>query len=140
MEALVNAVSEFLAAIFARFGYVGRARRRANIRDELALLETLRGSASFGNESLAARHLTDHIDREVARYSGIEIEGKRKIAWGTVATAAIFGFPAAFWTYMLNQDGFDWLSLLPGAVAVFMLIGGLGVLFSGDSEANENSD
>lgn len=133
MEALVNAVSEFLAALFARFGYVGRARHRANIRDDLALLDLLRNSPSFGDDSDAARHLMGHIGIEVARYAGIEIEHRRKIQWGSVLTAAIIGLPAGYLTYKLNQGGFSWVSLLPGLISAFMLIGGLGLLFSRDS-------
>jgi hypothetical protein len=71
VEALVNSISEFLAALFARFGYVGRPRRRANLRDEIKLLDEIRDSPAFGAESDGARHLTDHIANELARYSGV---------------------------------------------------------------------
>lgn len=139
MEALVNAVSEFLAAIFARFGYVGRPRRRQNIRDELALLDLIRDSSAFGVESDAAGFLSGHITHEVARYSGIELERKRKIAWNSVVIALVVGIPFAYWTYKLNQHGFAWLSLLTGFVAGFMLIGGLGILLTGDDSSGESS-
>jgi hypothetical protein len=137
MGDLVNAVSEFLAAIFARFGFVGRQRRRVNIKEDLALLDALRESPAFGPQSAAASHLSAHIDNEVASYSGVE--PKRKIEWGSVVTAFVCGIPAAYVTYRLNQGGFSWFSLIPGLIAAFMLIGGLGLLFnSGDSESQED--
>jgi hypothetical protein len=136
MEALVNAVSEFLAAIFARFGFVGRQRRRVNIKEDLALLDALRESPEFGSDSTATTHLTTHINNEIARYAGFE--SKREIEWGSVATAFVFGIPAAYVTYKLNQDGFSWFSLIPGSIAAFMLIGGLGLLLNNkDSEEQE---
>jgi hypothetical protein len=137
MEALVNAVSEFLAAIFARLGFVGRQRRRANIKEDLSLLEIFRDSPAFGPESTPSTHLLAHINNEVARYSGVE--PKRKIQWGSVATALVFGVPAAYVTYKLNQDGFSWFSLLPGAIAAFMLIGALALLLNRqDSEEQKD--
>lgn len=127
MEALVNAVSEFLAAIFARLGYVGRTRRRASIRDEIGLLKMFRESPAFGIDSRAAQSLSEHITREVERYAGVE--PKSKVEWGSVAAAAIIGIPLGYWTYKLNQGGFSWVSLFPGTVSVLMLIAVLGVAF-----------
>lgn len=136
MEALVNSVSEFLAAIFARAGFVGRQRRRANIKEDLSLLDLIRNAPGFGPESPATSHLSAHISGEIARYSGIE--PKRRIEWSSVITAFVIGVPAAFVTYKLNQDGFSWFSLIPGLVAAFMLIGGLGLLLNTkDSEDQE---
>jgi hypothetical protein len=141
MEALVNAVSEFLAAIFARFGYVGRARRRAHVREDLALLDEIRKSDAYGAQSQTASYLHDHINREVAAYSGIELKHKRKIPWGTVILSIPIGLIFAYWTYKIVDDGFSLLSLLPGTVAAFFLIGGFGVLFTGDdSEQQKDQD
>jgi hypothetical protein len=136
MEALVNAISEFLAAIFARFGYVGRTRHRANIRDDLELLEQLRDSPAFGAESGAAQVLSEHINGQVARYS--RVEQKQKIQWGSVAAAAIIGIPLGYWTYKLNQDGFLWWSLFPGTLSGLMLIAALGLLFNRDAPSDES--
>lgn len=135
MEALVNAISEFLAAIFARFGYVGRPRRRAHLRDEIKLLDEIRESPAFGVESASARQLTDYISQEVARYSGVI--RKRKIPWSTVVISAVIGLPLSYWTYTMVQDGFVWYAIFPGAVATFFVIGGLAVLFTGDDSAPE---
>jgi hypothetical protein len=138
MEALVHAVSEFLAAIFARLGFVGRQRRRINIKEDLYLLDTLRDSPAFGPESTAATHLFAHIEGEVARYSGFE--QKPKIQWGSIATAFVIGIPAAYLTYKLSEDGFSWFSLITGPIAAFMIIGGLGLLNSNDSDSEKKED
>lgn len=96
MGALVNSISEVLAALFAKFGYVGRPRRRANLRDEIKLLEELRASPAFGPDTDSARFLTNHIANEVAGYAGVL--KKRKIPWGTVGVSAIIGLPFSYWT------------------------------------------
>lgn len=140
MEALINAVSEFLAAIFARFGYVGRTRRRAHIREDLALLDEVRKSDAYGPQSQTAGYLHDHINREVAHYSGIELKHKRKIPWGTVILSVPLGLVFAYWTYKIVDDGFSFFALLPGAVAAFFLIGGLGVLFTGDNSEKQEDE
>jgi hypothetical protein len=136
VEALVNAASEFLAAIFARLGIVGRPRRRAALRDELQLLTEFCESPDFGRESKAHRFLTDHVTSEVARYSGVELQRKRKIPWSSVVIALLIGIPLAYWTYRLNEDHFAWLSLLPGSLAALMLLAALGML-SGSSGSTE---
>lgn len=136
MEALVNSISEVLAALFARFGYVGRPRRRANLRDEIKLLEELRESPAFGADTDSARYLTNHIANEVARYAGVL--KKRKVPWGTVFLSAIIGLPFTYWTYTMVRDGFVWYSVFPGLVAAFFVIGGLGVLFTGDDSAEDD--
>jgi len=132
---LVNSISEFLAALFARFGYVGRPRRRDNLREELALLEEIRESPAFGVDSESARFLTDHIANEVARYSGVL--KKRKIPWGTVALSAVIGLPASYWTYTMVRDGFVWYAIFPGLIAGFFVVGGLAILFTGDDSSEE---
>jgi hypothetical protein len=138
VEALVNAISEFLAALFARFGYVGRPRRRTNLRDEIKLLEEIRASPAFGPDTDSARFLTNHIANEVARYAGVL--KKRKIPWSSVILAAIIGLPFTYWTYTMVRDGFVWYAVFPGLVAGFFLVGGLGVLLTGDDSVEDDSD
>jgi hypothetical protein len=78
--------------------------------------------------------LTDHITREVASFTGV----RKKIPWLSVALAVVIGAPLGYWTYRLNVDGFDWVSLIPGAIAGFMLIAVLGMLF-GSEESSRDS-
>ncbi len=138
MPALVNAISEFLAAIFAQFGYVGRTRKRAHIREDISLLAQIHESDAYGPQSEAAKNLHDHISREVTEYSGITLKHKRKLPWSTVLLAIPLGLVFAYWTYKIVDDGFSLFSLLPGTAAAFFLIGGLGVLFTGDDSEPED--
>lgn len=131
MEAIVNAISELFAAILGRFGHVGRARGRANIRQDLQLLEQIRGAPEFGSESEASGFLVSHITSEVARYSGHEPPRERP--WGSIALSLFIGIPLAFLAYSLSSDGFDWFSLLPGVGALLMLLAAIQ-LFTDDKE------
>ncbi len=139
MEGLVRAASEFLAAVLGMLGFVGRPRRRAHIRDDLDLLMRLRESPDFGPDSAAHGYLAGHITREVAGFSGIELDRKRKIPWFSVVLALVIGLPLAYWTYRLDEDGFNWVSLLPGAPAALLLLAALGMLFTGDQSAEQDS-
>jgi hypothetical protein len=96
MGELVNAASEFLVAIFARIGIVGRPLRRAAIRDEIQLPHEIRDSPDFGTETWAHRYLSDHVTTEVAKDSGIELKRKRKIPWGSVFLALTIGLPLGY--------------------------------------------
>jgi hypothetical protein len=140
MPALVNAISEFLAAIFAQFGYVGRTRKRAHIREDLILLSQVRESDAYGPQSEAVEDLHDHIKREITDYSRITLKHKRKIPWGTVLLAIPLGLVFAFWSYKIVDDGFSLFSLLPGTAAAFFLIGGFGVLFTGDDSEKQGDE
>ena len=137
MEALVNAITELLAAIFGRLGYVGRPRRRENIRDEIKLLDEIRSSSNFGAESESAQYLTDHITQEVARYSGVL--RKRKIPWGTVVFCAVIGLPLAYWTFTMVRNGFVWYAIFPGFIGGFFVVAGLGVWATGDDSADKQA-
>jgi len=128
MEMLVSAVSDFLAAVLSKLGFVGRTRRRAGIQDDLELLGRLRGAPEFGPDSAAHRFLVDHITLEVAKFAGVELKRTKRRDWVAVALALCIGLPLGYWTYKLNQDDFRWLSLIPGSVAGLMLVGALGTL------------
>jgi hypothetical protein len=44
------------------------------------------------------------------------------------------GAPLGYWTFQINQDGFEWYSLFPGAVAALMAISLLGMLLPSSEE------
>jgi hypothetical protein len=137
MDALVNAVSELFAAVLGRLGHVGRARGRANIRQDLDLLGQLRESPEFGSASPASRFLANHITAEVARYSGVV--PRQKKPWGSIWLALFMGIPLAYLAFSLNEDGFDWFSLLP-AIGAFVLFLAAIQLFTGDKEPESEGD
>jgi hypothetical protein len=116
MEAIVNAVSDLFAAILGRFGHIGRARGRTNIREDLALLVLLQQASSFGPESGVSKNLERHIETEVARYSGAEPQKKRP--WGSIVLAAFIGAPLAVFGFSLDS----WWAALPWAGAGLMLV------------------
>jgi hypothetical protein len=116
MEALVSAVSDLFAAILGRLGHVGRARGRANIREDLVLLAELQKISTFGPESEASKNLENHIKTEVARYSGADPPKKRP--WGSIALAVFIGAPLAAFGFSLGL----WWALLPWAGAALMLV------------------
>ncbi|MFL5818262.1 MAG: hypothetical protein ACJ76L_11770 [Conexibacter sp.] len=136
METLVRAASDFLAAILARVGVVGRPRRRAAIRQDLELLRDLEATPELGRDTWAHQVLIGHIALEVAKYSGVELP-RRRIPWGSVIFAALIGGPLGYLTYSINDDGFRWYSLFPGLIAGLMAIAILGMIFASDEEAPE---
>ena len=133
MEALVSAISDFIAAMLGVLGFVGRPRQRSGIREDLKLLEELRAHPDFGPESRAHGHLANHVSDQVDRFSGVRGE---RFAWRTFILALLIGIPCGYWTYTIVKDGFELWSLLPGALAFFMLAGALGMVF-GDSDDSE---
>jgi len=137
MDTLVNALSDFIAAVLARFGYVGRARRRAGIKDDLAHLHEFRESPAFGNDSQAHRYLSTHITSEVAKFSGIHQKRKKKRPWSSVVLALLIGVPLAYLTYSLVRDGFVWYALFPGIVGGLMLFAAIGMTIEGEAADDE---
>lgn len=131
MDALVSAISDFIAAILARFGYVGRARRRANIKEDLELLDALRKSEDFGPGSSAHTHLAHHIAADVARFSGVELKRNKIIPWGSIFVALAVGLPFGYLTVSIVEDGFAWYAVPPAVVAGLMLVAAIGMLIEG---------
>lgn len=139
MEGLVKAASDLIAALLRPLGFVGAPRRRSGIREDLEVLGKLRESPDFGRDSVAHRLLVDHITREVAKLAGIELKRKRKRNWGSAVIALLIAVPLGYWTYKLNQDGFQLLSLLPGAFSAVMFLGAFGLLL-GEQESPKRED
>lgn len=90
-DVLVKAASEFLAAVLSMLGFVGRPRRRARISSDLDLLLRLRESEDFGPSSPAHGYLIDHVTREAAQFSSVELIHKRKIPWLSVVLSSLIG-------------------------------------------------
>jgi hypothetical protein len=136
MDKLVAAASDFFAAILARFGFIGRPRRRAGIVEDLDLLERLRDTPEYGPESAAHTFLANHITVEVAKLAGIKT--RRPIQWGSVFLAFAIGAPFIYWAYWLNRDGFSWLGLVPSIVGGMMVIAIFGLIFANDEPQDES--
>jgi hypothetical protein len=102
-----------LAAILSTVGYVGKPRRRADIRDNLKLVTELAEHPDYGRGTWPHQALMNRTALDVARLAGVQLE-HRKIPWGSVVLAFVIGAPLGYWTFTLNQDGFRWYSLFPG--------------------------
>jgi hypothetical protein len=140
-EGLLSAAADFLAAVLRAVGYVGRPRRRAGIREDLELLTELEKFPDFGPGSFAHRILSDHIRTEVARLAGHELgSARRKIPWASVVLAAVIGAPLGFFTYRLDENGFRWYSIFPGAGALLMLVAIFGMFLPEQEAPIEEGD
>jgi hypothetical protein len=130
VESLINAASEFLAALLSLVGFVGKGHRRTAIRENLELLRELDAFPDyFGKGTFAYTALADYIVLEVAKLAEIELPSKRReIPWSALVTAAILGGGTGHLTYVLNKNGFRWYSIFPGAFAALMLLGIWGML------------
>ena len=126
MESLIRAVGDFLAAVLGAVGFVGRPRRRANIRHDLELLRDLEAtSRDFAPGTKPHQELTEHIAREVTTHSDLN---QKQRPWGSIVLALAIAVPLAYLAYKLSDDGFSWWSVIPGFVAVLMAISIAGML------------
>lgn len=137
METIVNWAADLVAAILAKLGIVGRARRRGSIHEDLKLLTEIGDHATFGRESWPHMALADHVALEIGKYAGVDFKQRRKVAWGSVFLALIIGAPFGYLTYKLNESGFTWYSIFPGFVALMMFTAVLGMIFAPEPEAPE---
>ena len=137
MQNLLQAASDFLAALLGWLGFVGRPRRRAGIREDLELLGRLRDAPEFGVGSDAHRFLMDHVTREVAELAGVELKRKKHIPWSSVVVSLIIGLPLAYWTYTLNEESFRWYSVFPGLLGGLLLIAAVGMVVEGEQPVED---
>ncbi|MFY9580127.1 MAG: hypothetical protein WAQ33_12465 [Gaiellaceae bacterium] len=134
METLVKSIAEFFAAILGMIGFVGKPRRRASIRDDLQLLTELTEHPDFGAGSWPHQALMNRVALDVARLAGVPLN-QRRIQWSSVILALLVGLPLGYWTFNLNQDGFQWYSLFPGIIAGLMAIALLGMFLPSSEDS-----
>jgi hypothetical protein len=120
MAEVITAITDFLAAIFGRFGIIGRPRRRAELRKDLDLLRELEKFEDFGRGTETHDHLKSHIAQEIDALTGVG--PKREISWAAVAWGVIFTAPFVYLTYTLDKDRFTGWSLIPGCVAFLFFV------------------
>lgn len=138
VEKLLQAATDFLAAVLGTVGLMGRPRRRAGIVADLDLLDRIRDSDAFGASSRAHVFLVSHIELEVAKLAKAELTRKKKIPWGSIMFALIIGAPLAYLTYKLDQADFRWYSVFPGAIAGLMFVAVLGMVFDREDMPRED--
>lgn len=123
-EAIAKAAAIVVTPLAAVIGIGGRRRRlRAEVRENLALVEVLRKDAIFGQHTPTVGWLAGRIVIDIARLTGQPLGPKKKpIQWGSVVFAALLGLATGYWTYLINREGFVWYSVFPGTFALSMLI------------------
>src|SRR5437660_14148 len=74
MGELANSVAEVFAAVLRAVGFVGTPRKRAAIRDDLALLRELDEfpGGEFGPGNAPHIWLTAHIYQQVGEFAGLD--------------------------------------------------------------------
>jgi hypothetical protein len=139
MEGLVRAIADFFAVLLSMVGFVGKARRRAHIRDDLQLITGLADHADFGRGSWPHQALMNRVALDVGRLAGVPMPG-RKIPWRSAILALLIGVPCGYATYTMNGSGFNWWSLVPGTLAAVMAISFIGMLMGPQEEELDTSD
>lgn len=101
----------------------GRRRLRAEIRDNLALVDELQKDPIFSQHTPTVGWLAGKIVVDIARLAGQPLGPKKKrIPWGSIVSAALLGLGTGLWTYAIDREGFLWYSVFPGTFALAMFI------------------
>lgn len=110
-------------------GIGGRRRRlRAEVRDNLSLLEELKKDEILSTHTPAIGWIAGKIALDVARLSGQPLGARKKpVPRGAVIFAALLTVGLGYWTYVLTRDGFVWYSVFPGTGAALFAISILGM-------------
>ena len=127
MEGLVRAVADFFAAVLSTVGYVGRPRRRAQIREDMRLVTELAEHPDFGHGSWPHQALMNRVALDIGRLGGVPIPG-RKFPWSSAFLTVVIGAPLGYWAIRLNDDGFVWYSIFPGFIAAVMAVALFGLV------------
>jgi len=114
---------------FALFKFGARqSALRDHIKGDLALVDEINKNALLRDQTGAAGWLQGKIVLDIARLSGTPLGTRKKpIPWSSVVFASLVTLGFGYWTLELNTSGFNWWSLLTGAVTVLFLISVLGM-------------
>ena len=132
MGELFKAVADVFAAILGTLGFIGKPRLRHSIREDMQILNDLGAHDSFGVDSTPYVALHERIGLNVERLADVEPRKKRPL--GAIVIASLICLALAYWTYKLNDDGFAWVSLLPGFFAFLFFVSTIGMIFPSESE------
>lgn len=141
MEGLISAVADLIAALLRPIGIVGSPRRRAAILENLNLLDRLRAYEEFGPGTVAYTVLSNHIVLEVGRLSGVDLRAvRKKINWSSAIISTCIWAPLGYVVYLLDHDGFDWLSIIPGIPAGLFFIAAVALIVERKDERVNGGD
>ncbi|MFE0331705.1 hypothetical protein ACFW08_33830 [Streptomyces sp. NPDC058960] len=127
-ESIANAAATVVTSLGTFIGIASRRKRwRSEIRENLSLAEELEKNALIRDHTPALAWLHGKITLDVAKLSGQPLgTPKKPIPWGSVAFSFIVALAFGYWTYYLDEEGFVWYSIFPGAVAALLLISIMG--------------
>jgi hypothetical protein len=139
-ESIASAAISVIGSLGGLGGILSRNKRlRSNIRDNLRLLDELQANSIIRDETPATNWLSARVALDVARLAKVPLGNlKTPIPKGGVAFAAIIGAGFGYWAYVLDKDGFDWYSLLPGTVVAMMIISIAGMTTNREIPQEEN--
>jgi hypothetical protein len=123
---LVHDIVEFFAALLSVIGFVGRPRRRAAIRDDLALLRELDDfpGDEFGPGTLPHIWLVGHIYQQVGEFAGLDLRTEKRAAfWPSIIIATTVWASLGWLAYHLVARGYGWWATFPAVPAgLFFLV------------------
>jgi hypothetical protein len=139
-ESIASAVISVIGSLGGLGGILSKNRRlRSNIRDNLRLLDELQANPSIRDETPATSWLSAAVALDVARLAKVPLGNpKTPIPKGSIVWAAIIGTGFGYWAYVLDEDGFNWYSLLPGTVVAMMIISIFGMTTNREIPQEEN--
>lgn len=115
-ESVSRAIMDFFGEVCRTFGFIGRPRRRADIREDLRLLGELDASPQLTQEAKEATKfwLNNQIILQVAAYADVDLRTvRRKVQWGAVFFSTCFWAPLGWLTYHLVSIGDGWWATFP---------------------------
>jgi hypothetical protein len=104
-----------------------KGRVRSHVRDNIEILERVENNVILRQHTPAAGWLVGKIAVDIARLTGQTLGPKKKpMDRGSAFAAALFTVGFGLGTYWIARDGWNWWAVLPGTVAVLLLIAFLG--------------
>lgn len=128
-ESITQTVIAVLAPLTTLVGLASRRRRlRAEIREDLSLLQELKKDEILVGHTPACGWLQGRIALDVARLTGVQLgTPKKPIPKGSVALALLLACGFSYLTYYIVRNGFVWYSVFPGIVASLLFISVFGM-------------
>ena len=115
-------------------------RRRAEIRENLALLQELEQDELLKEHSPAALWLRGKITLDVAKLAGVPLGTQKKpVPKGSVAFCLLAFAGLSYWTYYINRNSFVWYSVISGVFAFLFAVSAWGMFLNREIPPSEES-
>lgn len=129
-EGLAKAALAIGAPVATLVSVLSRRRHlRAEIRENLELLEQVDKSEPLRDFGLVSGWLHGQIALDIAKLTGQKFgTDKKPIPWGSLTTSIVLALIFGAWAYWLDRDGFEWYSVFPGVIAFLFVVSALGTV------------